>query len=105
VSTAAPQQAPWLTCRDAFEGLGAPYFDAKVSGHEPRRSGKRYEGHTGSHIDRPAKALKAGVHGVPGRENMLVDLDGTSPHFTVREAGRLQGLPDTFELLAPGRKQ
>jgi hypothetical protein len=31
-------------------------------------------GHTGSPLDEPAKTLKAGVHGVPGGENMLADL-------------------------------
>ena len=92
------EEAAWLTCRDAFLGLGAPSYEAAVSGHEPRRAGKQYEGHTGSLIDQPAKTLKAGVHGVPGGENMLVDLDGTSRHFTAREAARLQGLSDTFEL-------
>jgi DNA (cytosine-5)-methyltransferase 1 len=93
-----PEETAWLTCRDAFLGLGTPSFGANVTGHEPRRAGKQYEGHTGSLIDEPAKTLKAGVHGVPGGENMVVDLDGTSRHFTAREAARLQGLPDTFEL-------
>ncbi|WP_144140751.1 DNA cytosine methyltransferase [Paraburkholderia sp. BCC1884] len=92
------EEAAWLTCRDAFQGLGTPSFQAKVSGHEPRGAGKQYEGHTGSLVDEPAKALKSGVHGVPGGENMVVDLDGTTRHFTVREAARLQGLPDTFEI-------
>jgi DNA (cytosine-5)-methyltransferase 1 len=92
------EEAAWLTCRDAFLGLGTPSFEAKVNGHEPRGAGKQYEGHTGSLIDEPAKTLKSGVHGVPGGENMVVDLDGTSRHFTVREAARLQGLPDTFEI-------
>jgi DNA (cytosine-5)-methyltransferase 1 len=92
------EEAAWLTCRDAFLGLGTPSFEAKVSGHEPRGAGRQYEGHTGSPIDEPAKTLKAGTHGVPGGENMVVDLDGTSRHFTVREAARLQGLPDIFEL-------
>lgn len=91
-------EAAWLTCRDAFLSLGTPSFEAKVSGHEPRGAGKQYEGHTGSLIDEPAKTLKSGVHGVPGGENMVVELDGTSRHFTVREAARLQGLPDTFEI-------
>jgi DNA (cytosine-5)-methyltransferase 1 len=97
-STQLPEEAAWLTCRDAFLGLGTPSFEAKLTGHEPRGRGKKYEGHTGSFVDEPAKTLKAGVHGVPGGENMMVDLDGTSRHFTVREAARLQGLPDTFEI-------
>jgi DNA (cytosine-5)-methyltransferase 1 len=47
-------------------------------------------------LDAPAKALKAGVHGVPGGENMVVLDDGSVRYFTVREAARLQGLPDDF---------
>lgn len=93
-----PQEAAWLTCRDAFIGLGVPSSRATVTAHEPRGTAKQYEGHTGSLMDAPAKTLKAGVHGVPGGENMVVNLDGTSRHFTAREAARLQGLPDTFEL-------
>ncbi|MEO8497317.1 MAG: DNA cytosine methyltransferase [Planctomycetota bacterium] len=32
----------------------------------------RNPGHTGSPLDEPTKVLKAGAHGVPGGENMLV---------------------------------
>ncbi|MGQ7935435.1 DNA cytosine methyltransferase [Paraburkholderia sp. D1E] len=41
---------------------------------------------------------KASVHAVPDGENMVMSLDGTSRHVTVREAAQLQGLSDTFEL-------
>ena len=47
-------------------------------------------------MDEPAKALKAGAHGVPGGENMLVKDDGSVRYFTIREAARLQGLPDDW---------
>ena len=55
-----------------------------------------YAGHTGSPLDEPAKALKAGDHGVPGGENMMVRDDGSVRYFSVREAARLQGLPDDW---------
>src|SRR5690606_33226847 len=44
----------------------------------------------------PSKTLKAGAHGVPGGENMLVRDDGTVRYFTVREAARLQTFPDDY---------
>ena len=45
----------------------------------------------------PAKALKAGDHGVPGGENMIRYADGSVRYFTLREAARLVGLPDDYE--------
>ena len=47
-------------------------------------------------LDEPAKTLKAGVHGVPGGENMLRRRDGSVRYFTVRESARLQTFPDSF---------
>jgi DNA (cytosine-5)-methyltransferase 1 len=55
-----------------------------------------YVGHTGSPYDQPAKTLKAGDHGVPGGENMLVMDDGSVRYFSVREAARLQTFPDDY---------
>jgi DNA (cytosine-5)-methyltransferase 1 len=57
-----------------------------------------YTGHTGSSWDEPAKALKAGAHGVPGGENIVVSGDGRVRYFTIREMARLQGMPDKFEI-------
>jgi DNA (cytosine-5)-methyltransferase 1 len=54
--------------------------------------------HTGSPMDLPAKTLKAGGHGVPGGENMLVRLDGSVRYFSIRESARLQAFPDSYEL-------
>ena len=91
-----PTLLPWVTLRDAIAGLGEPSAKPCASRHEARLGAKIYPGHTGSALDLPAKALKAGNHGVPGGENMLVGDDGKPRYFTVREAARLQGLPDSW---------
>lgn len=93
-SKKTPDGKPWVTVRDAFAGLGEP--NGK-SNHIFQTGARVYPGHTGSPLDQPAKALKAGDHGVPGGENMLVRDDGTVRYFTVREAARLQGLPNDYE--------
>jgi DNA (cytosine-5)-methyltransferase 1 len=88
-----PPGLPWVTVRDALAGLGEPTGEAN---HVYQAGARVYAGHTGSALDQPAKALKAGDHGVPGGENMMVLDDGSVRYFTVRESARLQGLPDTF---------
>ena len=88
-----PTLKAWRTVRDAIAGLGEP--DGK-NGHILQAGARVYPGHTGSPLDEPAKALKAGAHGVPGGENMLVKDDGSVRYFTIREAARLQGLPDDW---------
>ncbi|ASK98988.1 DNA cytosine methyltransferase [Xanthomonas campestris pv. merremiae] len=90
----APKGKPWVTTRDALMGLGEP--NGK-SNHVFQDGARVYPGHTGSPLDQPAKALKAGDHGVPGGENMMVRDDGSVRYFTTREAARLQGLPDTYQ--------
>lgn len=89
----APTEKPWVTVRDALFGLGEP--NGK-SNHVLQPGARTYPGHTGSPLDQPAKALKAGDHGVPGGENMMVLDNGGVRYFTTREAARLQGLPDTY---------
>jgi len=88
-----PSELPWRTVRDAIIGLGEPNGQKN---HVLQVGAKVYPGHTGSPLDEPAKALKAGDHGVPGGENMMVRSDGSVRYFTVREAARLQGLPDDW---------
>jgi len=77
---------PWRTVRDAI---------SDIMGDSPPRPAKPYKGHTGSDLDMPSKTLKAGVHGVPGGENMVRAPDGDR-HYTVREAARVQGFPDSW---------
>jgi DNA (cytosine-5)-methyltransferase 1 len=95
-----PTLKPWKTVRDATADLPSPL--PKRASEEPGLthfaiSGARiYVGHTGSPLDEPAKTLKAGVHGVPGGENMLALPDGSVRYFTIRESARLQTFPDSF---------
>ena len=94
----ATSRKPWLTVRDALVGLPDPEWEpAKAAGehdHLHIPGARTYKGHTGSPYDWPAKTLKAGVHGVPGGENMLRREDGSVRYFTIREAVRLQTFPD-----------
>lgn len=91
---------PWRTVRDALQGLPEPRLDGScppgVNNHRFQPGARAYKGHTGSPIDLPAKALKAGDHGVPGGENMLVRPDGSVRYFSVRESARLQTFPDSY---------
>lgn len=91
---------PWRTTRDALLGLPDPEFDPvaseKLLNHRFQPGARSYHGHTGSALDEPAKTLKAGVHGVPGGENMLLRPNGSVRYFTVRESARLQTFPDDF---------
>lgn len=95
-----PITKPWRTVRDAIGDLPDPESSASGApqflNHRFQRGARRYPGHTGSPLDEAAKTLKAGVHGVPGGENMLLRPDGTVRYFTVREAARLQTFPDEF---------
>ncbi|MBE5461731.1 DNA cytosine methyltransferase [Mycobacteroides abscessus] len=95
-----PELQPWRTVRDALVGLPEPTRagSRRYLNHVLQPGARSYPGHTGSAIDAPAKALKAGVHGVPGGENMLLRPDGSIRYFTVREAARLQTFPDRYEL-------
>jgi DNA (cytosine-5)-methyltransferase 1 len=90
----------WRTVRDALVDLPDPRSPeaAEFQNHRFQPGARVYPGHTGSPLDLPAKALKAGDHGVPGGENMLVRGDGSVRYFTVREAARIQTFPDGYRL-------
>lgn len=91
---------PWRTVRDAISTLPEPTLKGSRGylNHILQPGARSYPGHTGSPIDLPSKALKAGGHGVPGGENMLRNPDGTVRYFTIRESARLQTFPDRYEL-------
>lgn len=93
-----PKLKPWVTVRDAISDLPDPKSgEAKNhNNHDFKGGAKIYPGHTGSYIDDPSKALKAGGHGVPGGENMVRFENGSVRYFTVRESARIQTFPDDF---------
>lgn len=90
----------WRTVRDALMDVPDPrHGEGRAFYNHNFQDGARiYKGHTGSPLDLPAKTLKAGDHGVPGGENMLVSDDGNVRYFSVRESARLQTFPDGYVL-------
>lgn len=86
----------WRTVRDALAGLPDPRKKPPVANHRYQAGARSYPGHTGSPLDEPSKALKAGDHGVPGGENMLRYPNGRVRYFTVRESARIQTFPDEY---------
>ena len=88
----------WKTVRDAISDLPSPVANELKSdnNHWLIPGARLYRGHSGSRLDWPSKTIKAGVHGVPGGENIVLLDDGTHRYFTLRETARLQGFPDNF---------
>lgn len=89
---------PWRTVRDALEDLPDPeaHPDNEFNDHKFIPGARSYPGHTGSSLDDPSKTLKAGDHGVPGGENMMLKANGSVRYFTVRESARLQTFDDAY---------
>ncbi|MFC4118513.1 DNA cytosine methyltransferase [Nonomuraea zeae] len=113
---------PWRTLRDAIRGIDEnegkplPPIPAKYLDREERNLGgvtdhigwpgaRIYPGHTPNELDRPAKTVKAGVHGVPGGESVMILDDGTHRYMTVRETARVMTFPDTWRLEGPRGEQ
>lgn len=78
-----PTEKAWVTLRDA---IARPTETKTKRLRVPRSSttgcsrvARPYVGHAGSPLDLPARTLKAGVHGVPGGENMIVFEDDGGP--------------------------
>ncbi|WP_152521416.1 DNA cytosine methyltransferase [Amycolatopsis decaplanina] len=128
---------PWRTLRDAIEGIedgegnklpSLPRIswekldrvEYEVGGfkyHVGWPGARIYDGHTPNEYDRPAKTVKAGVHGVPGGESVMLtderERDSESPtgfrykhrYMTVRETARVMTFPDEWELAGPRGEQ
>ncbi|WP_084505532.1 DNA cytosine methyltransferase [Nocardia harenae] len=107
---------PWRTLRDALQGLHGqkPLPDIppdKLDRKEHLLGGftdhigwpdaRIYSGHTPNELDRPAKTVKAGVHGVPGGESVMLLDDGTHRYMSVRETARVMTFPDDWQLAGP----
>ena len=92
----SPQGLRYQTVRDAIAGLPDPRMRNNIPNHEFRDGARPYPGHTGSALDEPSKALKAGAHGVPGGENMIAFPNGSFRYYTAREAARIQTFPDDY---------
>lgn len=103
-TSARPETARWRTLRDAIRDLPEPVDGQEAPGwnnHVGIPGARLYHGHSGSDLDWPAKSVKAGVHGCPGGEHILVREDGSYRYLTVRECARLQGFPDDWVFEGP----
>lgn len=98
----------WRTLRDAIADLPTPVEGEEHPAflHHVGWPGARiYPGHTPNDLDRPAKTVKAGVHGVPGGESVVTLDDGTHRYLTVREVARVMTFPDSWILAGPRSEQ
>jgi len=96
---APPGGEAWRTLRDALAGLPEPEDgreDPAFQFHTGIPGARVYPGHTANPFDRPAKTIKAGDHGNPGGEHILLRDDGSIRYFTVRESARVQSFPDCY---------
>ncbi len=99
--TTHSHSSSWMKLSEAISDLPVPSSreSKKWHNHVLQPGAKSYPGHTGSALDRPAKALKAGAHGVPGGENMILYPDGSVRYLSVRESARVQTFPDDYVFL------
>lgn len=87
---------PWVTVRDVLNGLPEPSENEAGAwmNHWSIPGARLYNGHMGSALDMPSKTIKAGVHGVGGGENTIIEDDGSARYYTLRETARIQTFPD-----------
>lgn len=94
----------WRTLRDALRGLPEPVNGQECPGwnfHVGVPGARIYKGHSGNRLDWPAKTIKAGVHGVPGGEHVVLLDNGEYRYLTVRECARVQTFPDSWVFVGP----
>ncbi|MFF0775885.1 DNA cytosine methyltransferase [Nonomuraea wenchangensis] len=112
---------PWRTLRDAIRPGEKEYrrlrlpeplepLEEKLEHPDWRHhfgwpGAREYPGHTPNELDRPAKTVKAGVHGVPGGETVLRRDDGSIRYMTVREVARVMTFPDHWQIAGPRGEQ
>ncbi|SNQ51966.1 DNA (Cytosine-5)-methyltransferase 1 [Frankia canadensis] len=109
---------PWRTLRDALEGIDGQcplprtvkldrvdHYKNVINDHIGWPNARIYPGHTPNELDRPAKTVKAGVHGVPGGESVLLLDDTSHRYMTVRETARVMTFPDHWKLAGPRGEQ
>jgi DNA (cytosine-5)-methyltransferase 1 len=108
----ADRTRPWRTLRDAISDLPEPLEPLEGKREYPGwlhhygwPAAREYPGHTPNELDRPAKTVKAGVHGVPGGETVLRRDDGSIRYMTVREVARVMTFPDHWRLAGPRGEQ
>lgn len=91
----------WRTLRDITAALGPPSkteAEAMFPWHVHVPGARLYGKHTGSSIDWVAKTVKAGVHGSPGGEHIILTSPRRFRYLTVRECAELQGFPRDYVL-------
>ena len=82
-----------IPCWERFEEVAAHYeYDEGKTREVAEHLSARRQGYTS------AKTIKAGVHGVPGGENMIRFEDGSIRYLTVHEAKLLQTFPPDFKI-------
>lgn len=91
----------WRTLRDLSVELGPPATSLRTANdvsHVHVPGARLYGKHTGSRIDWVSKTVKAGVHGSPGGEHIVVSSAKRFRYLTVRECSHLQGFPHDYVL-------
>jgi DNA (cytosine-5)-methyltransferase 1 len=87
-----PHTLPWQTLR--------PIIAANKQLNDPwsciRQGARLYRKHTGTPQDWPSKTIKAGVHGVPGGENIVRLSEKRFRYLSLRECASCQGFPKEY---------